>query len=205
MVGGPDDAQAAARGSQRSDALVEQNRQPARRYRQRRRAQAGAGRLLERRRPTRRPAVPARRRLSRPTALADWLWRRRDPAGRRQIDGRFFADQPQSFLLTTSAGTRIFCGPAESCTTRRSRFSGSGESGSAGSNSPNCRPPMRRSRPNGSGFPLSSQCTIDPAIRHPHSSPQMLRRPIARYGLSALTSTTPGRRRCPSTAAMASS
>jgi hypothetical protein len=27
------------------------------------------------------------------------------------IDGGFVADEPQSFLLTTAAGSRIFCGP----------------------------------------------------------------------------------------------
>ena len=26
------------------------------------------------------------------------------------IDGGFVADEPQSFLLTTAAGTRVFCG-----------------------------------------------------------------------------------------------
>ncbi len=32
------------------------------------------------------------------------------------IDGRFVADQPQSFMLTTAAGTRIFCGGDTSLT-----------------------------------------------------------------------------------------
>ena len=47
------------------------------------------------------------------------------------VDGQFVADQPQSFLVTTTAGSRIFCGgdtrsrrtskPGPTCTTLRSR------------------------------------------------------------------------------------